>query len=331
MALTSQTVQLGPGRSCHLHFEEGPASADAAPPALLIHGALATSHDWLSGPAEALAQGGPVLVADRPGHGASRRPRFAASPRDQARQIREAVQSLGLQAPILVGHSFGALVALAWAEQWPEEVRGLLLLGPIAFPEVRPLEHGWLGPRSAPIVGPLFAELGRWTVDGPVLRLAQQTMFAPDRPPAHWLATYPYDEVLDARHTVEEGEDAASLFPPTGQAVVDFRRISAQVAIVAGEADLVADPRRHARRLHAALPGSRLVMLPDAGHMVHHSATAAVTAELDRLRAGCRAQLSGLGVAFGRGKVGPRARVERDEALKLPANASAGAIFRKST
>lgn len=329
MDFISESVQLGAGRSLHLHVSAGAQSG--APAALLIHGALATAHDWLSGPADVLAQGGPVVVVDRPGHGASRRPRFAASPREQAAQIREGVRALGLEAPILAGHSFGALVALAWAEQWPQEVEGLLLLAPIAFPEVRPLEHAWLAPRSAPILGPMLAELGRWTGDAPMLRLAQRMMFAPDPPPARWLETYPYGDVLDPQRTLEEGEDAASLFPATGQALVDFRRITAQVAILAGRADLVADPNRHARRLHAMLAGSRLTLVPRCGHMIHHVATGDVAAELDRLRAGCMAQRSGLGVAFRRYKVGSRARVESDEALKLPANASAGAIFRKST
>lgn len=303
MAIVSQTVRLGPGRSLHLHLSAEPAGQ--APAALLIHGALTTSQDWLCGPAEILGRDGPLVVVDRPGHGDSRRPRFTAAPRDQARQIRAGLQALELDVPILVGHSFGALVALAWAEQWPEEVAGLLLLGPIAYPEVRPLEHAWLGPRSAPIVGPVAAELGRWTGDAPMLRLAQRMMFAPDLPPAHWLAGYPYEAVLDPRHTVEEGEDAASVFPPTGQALIDFTRIMARVAIVAGAQDLVADPNRHARRLNATLPGSRLVMLPGVGNMVHHSATDIVEAELDRLRTGCRPERTGLGVAFRRGKVGP--------------------------
>ncbi|HEX2560029.1 alpha/beta hydrolase [Phenylobacterium sp.] len=304
MTFASHTVQLGSGRSLHLHLNDGASDAGAAPGALLIHGALATSHDWLSGPAEALAQGGPIAVVDRPGHGSSRRPRFAAAPRRQAAQIRDGLRALGVQTPILVGHSFGALVALAFAEQWPEEVPALLLVGPIAYPEVRPLEHGWLGPRSAPIVGPLIAEAGRWTGDALMLRLAQRLMFAPDRPPPHWLATYPYGQALDPRQTVEEGEDAASLLPAAGQAVIDFRRIRAEVAIIAGEADLVADPRRHARRLHAVLPGSRLTLLPGVGHMAHHSEGGVIAAELDRLRAGCMAPRTGLGVAFRRGKVG---------------------------
>lgn len=293
MAFVSHTVPLGHGRSLQLHVSAGWAANE--PAALLIHGALTTSHDWLSGPAEILARRGPVVVVDRPGHGRSRRPRFAAAPRDQARQIREGLQALGLETPILVGHSFGALVALAWAEQWPQEVGGLLLLGPIGYPEIRPLEHAWLGPRSAPIVGPIAAELGRLTGDAAMLRLAQRLMFAPDRPPAGWLATYPYDQVLDPRHTVEEGEDAASVFPPTGQAFIDFRRISSEVTIVAGAADLVADPNRHARRLHATLAGSRLVMLAGVGHMVHHSATAVVEGELDRLRARLQTRTNRLG------------------------------------
>jgi pimeloyl-ACP methyl ester carboxylesterase len=48
------------------------------------------------------------------------------------------------------------------------------------------------------------------------------------------------------------------------------------VTIVTGAADQVVEPARHSRRLHRELPGSRLVEVPGAGHMIHHSAPDAV-------------------------------------------------------
>jgi pimeloyl-ACP methyl ester carboxylesterase len=275
MSMTERTVELGGGRS--LHFVTGPD-----PEVLFIHGALATSHDWLAGPARRLAAGG--LIVDRPGHGKSRRPRFCPGPRDQAWQIREGLHAAGLAPPrILCGHSFGALVALAWAEQWPDEIEGLLLIAPIAFTELRPVEHAWLGPRSAPILGPLIAEAGRWIFDPFVLPIVQRLMFAPDAPPPDWLESFPYGAALSIPAMVAEGEDAASIAPGSPAASLDFAKVSARVAILAGQADRIADPARQALRLHEVLPQSRLRLVAGAGHMVHHSAPGQAQALLVQL------------------------------------------------
>src|SRR3569833_2836622 len=101
---TSETIALGPERS--LHVVQAGRGADL----VLIHGALTTHHDWLA-PAEALADDHRVTLIDRPGHGLSGRPRFAGTPRDQARQIAAGLESLGIGPATLVAHSFGGLVA----------------------------------------------------------------------------------------------------------------------------------------------------------------------------------------------------------------------------
>lgn len=123
------------------------ASAGSGAEIVLLHGALATHEDWLAGPFPALVQCGRVLAVDLPGHGRSARGRFEAEPRLQAAQIHAALSRLGTRRRIIVGHSFGGLVALAYAEQFPDAVSRLVLLSPIAFPEVR-LEHSQFGPRA---------------------------------------------------------------------------------------------------------------------------------------------------------------------------------------
>lgn len=97
------TLDLGSGRS--LHAVQKGAGADV----LLVHGAMTTHHDWLAGPARALAGEARVTAIDRPGHGLSRRPRFVGTPRDQAGQIAAGLDRLGVGPAVVVGHSFGAL------------------------------------------------------------------------------------------------------------------------------------------------------------------------------------------------------------------------------
>jgi pimeloyl-ACP methyl ester carboxylesterase len=52
--------------------------------------------------------------------------------------------------------------------------------------------------------------------------------------------------------------------------------------IVAGAGDRIVDFQRHSARLHDAVAGSELRVLPGIGHMVHHSAPDEVVAAIDR-------------------------------------------------
>src|SRR5687768_16182964 len=108
----STTIDLGPGRS--LHAVRQGVGEDV----LLLHGALTTHHDWLAGPAGALATESRVTALDRPGHGLSRRPRFVGTPRDQAGQIAAGLDRLDVGPAVIVAHSYGAVVALALAERF---------------------------------------------------------------------------------------------------------------------------------------------------------------------------------------------------------------------
>ncbi|HEY0414442.1 MAG TPA: alpha/beta hydrolase [Allosphingosinicella sp.] len=260
----SGTVRLGEARS--LAWSRGGEGPDL----VLIHGALATQHDWLAGPAGALSATHRVTVLDRPGHGASRRPRFAGTPRDQARQIADGLAALGVRRPVLVAHSFGALVALALAEQWPGAASALVLVAPIAFPEPRPAEHLLLAPRALPVVGPLFSWMAeRSPFDRAFLDQVQRAMFAPASVPAAWQETFPYDEVRGAM--IFEGEDAASILPFSPAATLDLARVTLPVQIVTGTMDRIVEPERQGKALARLLPQARLTEVEGAGHMLHHT------------------------------------------------------------
>lgn len=277
--MEARTVQLDCERSLHA------VQAGAGPDLVLLHGALVTHSDWIEGPFDALVCDFRVTAVDRPGHGLSRRPRFAGAPRDQARQIAEGLDALGVRRAWIVGHSMGGLVALAMAECFPERVAGLVLLAPICFPEPRPLEHGLFAPRAAPLFGPWLSSLGAAITDRPMLKAVQRMMFFPQPVPEGWEAHYPYDRVLTAEAMVSEGEEASAILPfaPTG--LIDLGAIRAPVHIVTGNADRVADPNRHARPLSLLLRDTTLTELPGIGHMPHHVARDAVLAAVRESKA----------------------------------------------
>jgi pimeloyl-ACP methyl ester carboxylesterase len=251
-------------------------------PIVLIHGAITTHRDWLGGPMEGFVARGRVLAVDRPGHGKSRRPRFEASPLEQARQIRRGLDALGVQRPLIVGHSFGGLTAMAYAAEFPQDLSGLLLLAPVGFPEVRPVEHAVFAPRALPITGPMLNEAARLH-DPVTLRILQQVQFSPQHVPIEWLRRFPWEDVLSREAMVNEGEDTVAILPTQPRAYANLDAIVAPTIIVSGTADRIAIPVRHAKPLARRIKGSRLILLPGLGHMIHHCATAEILAAADEL------------------------------------------------
>jgi pimeloyl-ACP methyl ester carboxylesterase len=241
---------------------------------VLIHGALNTSTDWLAGPFDALVtEGVRVAAIDRPGCGLSRRRRFDASPRAQAEQIHAGLLELGVERPVLVAHSFGGLVALAYAELFPEALSHLVLVAPLAFPEPRPLEHGFLMPRSAPVLGPFLSGIADATVDLPMLKLFQKLMFSPQEVPEHWERQYPYSEMLTPEAMVAQGEDAATTLPFAPAGLIDVSRIKTPTHILHGTSDKIVRVETQGRRLARLMPNARLTEIEGAGHMPHQVRT----------------------------------------------------------
>jgi len=248
-------------------------------PVVLIHGAFTTHCDWppaMTGPAAKL---GRVIAIDRPGHGKSPRRRYDSDARAQATQIRD---GLGLEQPaLLVAHSFGALTALAYAEQYPDEVAAMLLIAPVCFPEWR-MEQLFLGPRAMPIAGPRISRAANMTVDAGYLALIQDQMFAPQPVPPAWRASHPLEALLAPDRFVREGEDSWASSPLSFGA---YRRArpSLPLTIMQGEADHIIVNGWHALLLKWFAPDIRLVWMKGVGHMAHYAEPARVVAEIARL------------------------------------------------
>src|SRR5262245_46152593 len=110
-----------------IHYTE----ARQGRPILFIHGLGAQFHQF-SHPLFGRLEGDFHLVAlDRPGSGHSVRARGAsAGISEQARVIVHFMEKLGLEKPLVVGHSLGGAVALAIAIEHPDKISGLALLAP---------------------------------------------------------------------------------------------------------------------------------------------------------------------------------------------------------
>ncbi|SFT98497.1 alpha/beta fold hydrolase [Sedimentitalea nanhaiensis] len=127
--LVPQVGQIQTVRGGSVHYIE--TGARDAPPVVLIHGLSGQLQHFTYAIADLLADEFRVIAVDRPGCGYSRRDSDdLATPTEQARMIGEALDALGIERPVLVGHSLGGAVALTMALERPEKTGALALLCP---------------------------------------------------------------------------------------------------------------------------------------------------------------------------------------------------------
>ena len=241
-------------------------------PVVLIHGNAVSGEDWeTSGVAERLRRMHRVIIFDRPGFGHSTRPRGRAwTARRQAELLHEALRRLGVERPVVVGHSWGAIVALALAERHEAELAGLVLLAGYYFWTLRPDV-----PLTALAALPGLGDVLRYTIS-PLLGWLQMPllkwqMFAPARVPDRFNAEYSTGMALRPSQIRATAEDGAFMIPGAVALRHRYKDLTLPTVIIAGDGDKVVF-RRSAERLAARIPGSVLQIVEGAGHMVHHLA-----------------------------------------------------------
>jgi 3-oxoadipate enol-lactonase len=107
---------------------------------ILIHAVTSNMAIWLfTNLLDTLAEDFRVTAYDLRGHGASDVPAAGYTSADMADDLRQLHAALGLRPALLVGHSFGGVVAVHAAVLFPEMVRGLILYDPF-FPGLAQLE-----------------------------------------------------------------------------------------------------------------------------------------------------------------------------------------------
>ncbi|MDX3310742.1 alpha/beta hydrolase [Streptomyces sp. ME08-AFT2] len=229
------------------------------PPVLLLHGLAGHLGEWDDLTARLLADGHRVVRHDARGHGASTR---APADMTRAAAVRDTVSlmdALALPPAILLGQSLGGLTALLTAAAHPSRVASLILVeaGPQGRDPELPAQIGaWLDSWPAPFTsfGQAVAILGHeawargldWREDGSGHpRLDRDTMVAA----VAELATEDY--------------------------WAQWSRVVCPALVVRGERGTM--PAAEHTQMRARRPsGTRLTVVPEAGHDVHLDRPAAL-------------------------------------------------------
>lgn len=179
--------QVHPLADGAIHYvDSGPRDAPAV---VLIHGLAGQLQHFTYGVAGLLEQEFRVIALDRPGCGYSERDNdsLAALP-EQARMIGTFLDDIGVQNPVLVGHSLGGAVALAMALDRPEKTRALALIAPLTHYVPAELDAF----RGLDVPSPFMRRLIGNTIAIPMAQKTAQTVlsevFLPEPWPQDFLA-----------------------------------------------------------------------------------------------------------------------------------------------
>ena len=241
------------------------------PPVVLLHGNVVTAEDFrTSGVLDLLAKRHRVIAFDRPGFGYSERPHGSAwSARTQANLLRSALDVLDISRPVVLGHSWGAAVALAMALNHPDDVRGLVLLSGYYYPSLR----ADVLLSSLPAI-PILGDLLRFSISPLLGKLLQplllKGMFAPLPVPASFATGSSPDMSVRPGQIRAESQDGIAMIPGAVAMRHCYQELTMPVVIMAGTKDRVVKCEQ-ARRLHAQIPHSSLRLVPDVGHMLHYA------------------------------------------------------------
>lgn len=262
----------------YLERGEGPAL-------VLLHGNGVDATDWEhSGLLDAAAEHYRVIAFDRPGFGYSERPRTTVwTPDRQARLLHHALQELGVHSAIVVGHSWGTLVALSLGLQAPDFVRGLVLVSGYYYPSVR-LDVMVGAPPAVPLVGDAL----RYTVAPLAGRLiwpaAIGRAFAPMPVSENFRAVSPWMSLRPSQLRANAA-DSSLMIPGAVSLARRYGGLKVPVQILAGAQDGVCSCAHNAERLHAALRHSELSVTPGVGHMLHYAEPGKVLGAIDAIAA----------------------------------------------
>ena len=243
-------------------------------PVVFIHGVNGIIQDFTMSMFDCAAKEFSAIAFDRPGHGHSQRlPLNAGSPIEQAKAIHTAIQTLGIEKPVIVGHSWGGALALAYAIQFPEDVSGIVVLAGYVIPHNEPLV--WLTKiPNAPVIGSLVSDCLLIPFGTVYTELYSWPGFYPNPVPPNYIKTVrPY--VLDAEQFRNNAEDLYSLNLALLDMYPNYRNLKMPDAIVHGAKDRIVAVR-HSTVLHEVIPESTLTILPNAGHQLHYTEPDAV-------------------------------------------------------
>lgn len=231
-----------------------------------------------------------VILFDQRGTGHSSAPIDAESISIETfiADIERVREKFGISRMNLLGHSWGAILAMHYALRHPENLKSLVLCSTAAsvesFAEMRANYEADRDPRDAETLQNMYASEEFLKGNPEAWERFWRVFFKP------YFKDQSLVEKMDLRfeeNTIKNCNLVAGhILRSVGEFDLhsDLSAIRCPTLVVHGEADPM--PVAYARRIHQSIPGSELVELPDSGHWIFVDATQAFTRAVVRFLAG---------------------------------------------
>ncbi|HET6851667.1 MAG TPA: alpha/beta hydrolase [Pyrinomonadaceae bacterium] len=253
-----------------VHYQE--AGDENAPALVLIHGFASSTLVWSKVFLALAEEGYRVIAVDMLGYGYSAKPRNGEyTIAGQAKLLTRLLDTLGINRAIFVGSSYGGAVAATCALDYADRVEKLVLVGTVN--NNRPLAYKLMRVFGSPVFGDVVSPL----LIGSRRLLRRRMKRVYDR----------HAWVLDERRV--EARHLPLRAAGTQRAIIrtvrrwDAERISRDAHLIRqptlllwGENDREI-PLSDGERLHAEIPGSRLIVFLNCGHLPHEEYPEAFT------------------------------------------------------
>jgi pimeloyl-ACP methyl ester carboxylesterase len=266
---TGAFIQVG---KLHIHYIEHPG---VGTPVVLIHGLPGTAEDWED--VTPLLAGHRTIAIDRPGFGYST---GGYVPFDrQLEVIHELLAKLNVARPILVGHSYGGTISLGYAERYPSDVRGLVLIDAAAAGQKTETVTDAQAHLVKFLQLPVIRQVANATFGQLLITVSADQGDAEAFSPLPVVAAH-RQRLLEINMTHGNLEAwSGEILASTGaiaQIDKDLRDIETPAVLIQGKEDELVN-QSHGRKLAATLPHARLVMLY-GGHMQPYDHPAVIAA-----------------------------------------------------
>jgi pimeloyl-ACP methyl ester carboxylesterase len=248
--------------------------AGAGPSLCLLHGISSQSGSWVH-QLHALSPRFHVVAWDAPGYGESDQ-LLANTPAtsDYADSLAELLDALGIERMLLVGSSFGALIAGDFAAARPDRVVGLVLLSPAGGYGLADASE-----REAKLAARL-QRLGRLGPKGLAQDLPAGMLSQRASAEARTLAAWSTARIRP------DGYSQAARTLANGRLIEDARKYPGPALVIAGTQDDIT-PAAGSERIARAFPLGTFRLIENAGHLCHLDTPAVVSSAIADMAQRC--------------------------------------------
>jgi pimeloyl-ACP methyl ester carboxylesterase len=263
---------------------------------ILLHGFGASLFSWRE-VMEPLSQYGKVIAYDRPAFGLTERPMEWSSlnpygPEENIALLSALMDHYKVQQAILVGNSAGGTLAMQFALAYPAQVQALILVDPAVGSGGAPAWINILGKTpQMQHLGPLFVR----SIRKSGLEMLREAWHDPSMITQAIMDGY--TRPLKAENWDRALWDFSMASHDTGltQHLQDFQM---PILVITGDDDRLI-PTAGTVKLAGEIPGARLVVIPQAGHVPHEEQPAAFMEAVDAFISTLKLNLTHLSVPEG--------------------------------